>query len=115
VLRARVHTDALIGAGLEIEMIRAVGGGARIDKQMQLKANITELEVIKRNASESSAHGAPANAGDAMRVISHPSQAFAATMESEKHFLADEAALEKFDKAYKQYEKFTGIINNFEK
>ncbi len=111
----RLHTDAFEKAGINIRKLRAVGGGARIDKQLQLKANITGLDIIKSNVSESSALGAASLAGVAMGIISHPSEAFAAVTEKEKHFVPKLKARQCFEGAYKKYFLLNKTINEFEK
>jgi len=110
----RLHTEALNKAGIRIETLRAVGGGARIDKQLQLKANITGLNVIKGNVPESSALGAASFAGFAMGIIKHPSEAFAAITKEEKNFVPHDEAHGNFESAYKRYKALSEKINEFE-
>ncbi len=110
----KLHSNAFAKAGIDISAIRAVGGGAKIDKQLQLKANITGLEVIKGNVTESSALGAAAMAGVAMGAISHPSEAFAAVTKKEKLFKPNEEAVKSFEKAYSRYAALFDKIHDFE-
>lgn len=110
----RLHCDAFKKAGIDIKTIRSVGGGAKLDKQLQLKANITGRYVIRGNVSESSALGAAAMAGVAMGNIEHPSEAFAAVTKKEKRFEPNETAGSGFEKAYKRFVVLSGKIHEFE-
>ena len=110
----RLHADAYGKAGIRIKTLRAVGGGARIDRQLQLKANISGLNIIKGTISESSALGAAAYAGVAMGVLAHPADAFKAAVKQECVFKPDAEALVRFDKAFVRYMELSRIINDFE-
>jgi xylulokinase len=110
----KLHSDALRKAGIDISAIRSVGGGAKIDKQLQLKANITGLIVIKGNVSESSALGAAAMAGVAMGQIKHPSEAFATAAKKEKRFVPQSETKKSFEKAYAKYAALFNKIHDFE-
>lgn len=110
----RLHSDAFKKAGIDLKAVRSVGGGARIDDQLQLKANITGLNVIKGNVSESSALGAAAFAGVAIGIIKHPSEAFATVTHKEKEFVPEKRAGIKFEEAYERYALLFKTIHEFE-
>jgi len=110
----RLHTDAYRKAGIQLKTLRAVGGGARIDRQLALKANITGLNIIKGNVSESSALGAAAYAGVAMGMLAHPSEAYKAVASRERAFETDPVAYEQFNQAFARYERLSRTINDFE-
>lgn len=110
----RQHLDAFGKAGIHIKTLRAVGGGAKLDHQVQMKANITGMDIIKGNVTESSALGAAALAGYGMGIISHPSEAFLAVNDQAKRFEADKAAHQRFEHAYRRYTLFNQTINRFE-
>ena len=110
----RLHSDAFKRAGINVETIRSVGGGARLDKQLKLKANITGLNVIKGNVAEASALGAAAFAAVAMGLISHPSEAFAAAGDKEKQFIPAEVTKHKFEEAFNDYASLFKKIHEFE-
>ena len=110
----RLHADAYGKAGIHLKTLRAVGGGARIDRQLALKANITGLNIIKGNVSESSALGAAAYAGVAMGILTHPSEAYRAVASQENMFRPDPQAFERFGKSFARYERLSRTINDFE-
>lgn len=110
----KLHSDAFKKAGIHINTLRAVGGGARIDRQLQLKANITGLKIIKGSVLESSALGAAAYAGVAMGVLAHPSEAYRAAAANECAFEPDKEAHKRFDIAFSRYQRLSRAINDFE-
>ncbi|MEA4853148.1 MAG: FGGY-family carbohydrate kinase [Christensenella sp.] len=110
----KFHAQAFQNAGMDIHTIRAVGGGAIIDKQLQLKANITGLTVIKGAVSESSAMGAAAYAAVGVNLIENPAQAFSAVREQERVFQPDTTISNRFCNAYEEYRKLSKLIHDFE-
>ena len=110
----KAHADAYQKAGIHLKNLRAVGGGARIDCQLALKANITGLNIIKGYVAESSALGAAAYAGVAMGTLTHPSEAFGAVVRNESVFEPDPEAHQRFQKTFRRYQKLAEAINAYE-
>ena len=111
----KLHLEAYRRAGIEITSIRAVGGGATVDKQLQLKANALGLKVVKGAVAESSAMGAAAYAACGMGALTNPADAYQLVKEKEFEFLPDPAATAEFEKAYARYRDFAYRINDMEK
>ena len=99
----RLHLETLERAGMNIRSLRAVGGGAAIDRQLQLKANITGLTVIKGAVAESSAMGAAAYAAVGVGQLKNPAQAYQMVKAKEAVFVPDEAAHRRFEEAFKKF------------
>jgi len=59
----RINVDSLARAGFHIQRIRAIGGGARSSKWMQLKADITGIPVETTRVTEAGCLGAAFLAG----------------------------------------------------
>lgn len=108
------HTQAFDQAGLHLSRLYAVGGGARVERQLQLKANITGLLIEQGVVSESSAMGAAAYAAVAMGNIKNPAQAFHKIKKQGKVFLPDKEATARFDAAYQNYEMLSQQMHQFE-
>ena len=111
----RLHLEAYARAGIHIDTLRAVGGGATIDKQLQLKANITGLNVVKGAVSESSAFGAAAYAAVAMGELKDPADAYRKIKANEKVFLPDMAAHARFSKMYARYRTLAHTVDKMER
>ena len=110
----RLHLEALERAGIQLRAIRSVGGGATIDSQLQLKANITGLRVVKGAVTESSALGAAAYAACGVGALSNSAQAYYAVREKETVFEPDEAAHARFASQFAQYRRLAYAINGLD-
>lgn len=107
----RLHLEAYERAGIHLKTIRAVGGGATIDRQLQLKANITGLTVVKGAVAESSALGAAAYAAAGMGVLANPAEAYRKVKEKETVFLPDKKAHERFQAQFNKYRQLAYAAN----
>ena len=107
----RLHLEAYERAGIRLKTIRAVGGGATIDRQLQLKANITGLTVVKGAVTESSALGAAAYAATGMGVLSNPAEAYQRVKEKETVFVPDMQAHERFRTQFGKYRQLAYAVN----
>lgn len=110
----KMQLEAFEKAGIQIDTLRAVGGGAAIDKQLQLKANITGKKIIKCSVTEGSAMGAAVYAAIAAGAMDHPGEIKKYTDGKEKVFVPDEEGAKKFEKAYETYRKLAYAINSIE-
>ncbi len=110
-LDLRLQLETFGKAGIKIDAIRAVGGGATIDRQLQLKANVTGVPVIKGHVAESSTLGAAAYAAYGMGLISDPSDAYRALNADEKVFYPDREANERFGGRYGLYRRLAFAVN----
>lgn len=110
----RLHLEAQQRAGIHISAIRAVGGGAAIDSQLQLKANITGLTVVKGAVAESSALGAAAYAAVGIGQIANPADAYQKVKARETVFTPDPAAHARFEAAYRRFRALAYAIHDVE-
>lgn len=110
----RLHQDALANAGIRLKSIRAVGGGAAIDRQLQLKANITGLRVIKGAVAESSALGAAAYAAYGVGALQNPAHAYRVVQAQETVFEPDTAAHARFSPCFEQYRHLAYAIHGLD-
>lgn len=110
----RLHLEAYERAGIRLKSIRAVGGGASIDRQLQLKANITGLTVVKGAVRESSALGAAAYAATGMGVLRNPAEAYHRVKEGEKVFYPDPEAHERFQSQFTKYRQLAYAVNRLD-
>jgi xylulokinase len=60
----RVNLELLKAAGVRIDVLRAIGGGARSKLWLQLKADITGIPVVVPRVTEAAAFGAALLAGE---------------------------------------------------
>ena len=75
-----LNLEYLSRAGVEVEELRAVGGGARSSVWLQLKADLTGKRVVRTDVTEAVCLGAAMLAGVGVGVYSSPAAAVAATV-----------------------------------
>ena len=73
-------------AGVEINRIRAIGGGSRSERWMQIKSDITELPISVIHTSEAASLGVAMLAGCATGVYSSLEEAAAQLIKVRKTF-----------------------------
>jgi xylulokinase len=66
----RLNLDLLKAGGVRIDVLRAIGGGARSPLWLQLKADITGIPVITPRITEAAAFGAALLAGAGVGLFS---------------------------------------------
>lgn len=110
----RMQLEAYEKAGISIDTLRAVGGGAAIDRQLQLKANITGKKIVKCSVTEASAMGAAIFAAIGAKALNSPAECRQFTEMKEKAFLPQKESAEKFEKAYSTYKKLAHAIHDME-
>ncbi|MCI8504600.1 MAG: hypothetical protein HFI67_00225 [Lachnospiraceae bacterium] len=110
----KMQLEAYEKAGIHIDTLRAVGGGSAIDRQLQLKANITGKRIIKCSMTEGAAMGAAVYAAIAQGVMKHPGEIKRYIDGKEKIFVPDPESTEKFEKSYETYRKLAYGIHEME-
>jgi len=97
------HVEGFRKAGIPIERLKVVGGGARSDAWLQLKANITGLEMARSDIHEASAIGAAALCGKAVGLIDDPYKASSLMGLEETRFFPEPEAAQRFQKKFVKY------------
>lgn len=110
----KMQLEAYEKAGIRIDTLRAVGGGSSIDRQLQLKANITGKRIIKCSVTEGAAMGAAVYAAIAAGAMGHPGEIKKYTDRKEKVFVPDPESAKKFEKSYETYRKLAYGIHGIE-
>ncbi len=98
----RVNLDSLEAAGFRIKKLRAIGGGARSERWMQLKADITGLPVETTDVTEAGCLGAAFLAGLGSGVFSSSGDILEIT--KIRHVYEPRTAMKQsYDEAYRKY------------
>jgi xylulokinase len=101
----KVNIEAIERAGITIHELRAVGGGARSDRWLQLKADITGKLVIRLDVTESGCLGAAALAGVAAGVYASCGEALQRLVKLGKHFEPNAANTRMYEEPYAIYKQ----------
>jgi xylulokinase len=99
----RLHIQGLGEAGIHIGKLKAVGGGSQSPSWLQLKANITGLEVIGSDAHEASSMGAAGLCGSALGLLNSPFAVGQAAGVHECVYMPKADAGEAFEEKYARY------------
>ncbi len=94
----RVNLDLLKEGGVQIDTLRAIGGGAKSDQWLQLKADITGIPVVAPEITEAAGFGAALLAGVGVGVYPNAAQAAGAFL----HFRREIQPRPDFQKKYNE-------------
>jgi xylulokinase len=101
----KVNLDLFENAGIHIQEMRAVGGGARSDRWLQLKADITEKPIVRLDVTESGCLGAAIQAGIAAGVYASCNEAMRMIIKLGKYFEPNASNSRKYEELYAVYKR----------
>lgn len=96
------NLDVLVSAGVEFEELRAIGGGAKSARWLQLKADVSGLPVAIPAVTEAAGLGASMLAGKAVGVYQSLEEAVARTVQIKGRYTPGPAAT-LYQKRYELY------------
>jgi xylulokinase len=99
----KINMDLIEQSGVNIQEMRAVGGGARSDRWLQLKADITAKTIVRLDVTESSCLGAAIQAGIAAGVYASCAEAMEMLIRLGKRFEPDYSNRNKYEEMYATY------------
>jgi xylulokinase len=99
----RVNFDLLRAGGVRIDELRAIGGGARSDLWVQLKADILGVPVSVPRVTDAACWGAALLAGVGAGCYSDLGQAVDRALRFDKHFTPDVARQQQYDARFELY------------
>ena len=99
----RVNTDLLRNNGIPINEIRAIGGGARSDYWLHLKANILQIPVLRVKVTDAACWGAAVLAGIGAGVFADAAEAASHSLALDKPIIPDPIRSKVFDEEYALY------------
>jgi xylulokinase len=99
----RVNLDLLKEGGVSIHELRAIGGGARSDLWLQLKADITGIPVVAPRVTEAACWGAALLAGVGAGHFSSAAEAAEEMLQLEQRFEPDPGRTARYASRYALY------------
>jgi len=106
----RTNLEALKEAGLEVQRLHAIGGGAKSDSWLQSKADILGVDLHALSVSEAGCLGAAMLAGTAIGVFPSLQDAVDQLVSVRKVFEPREEKRGPYDKAFAVYRKIYPAI-----
>lgn len=101
----KVNLEAFEKAGITIREMRAVGGGARSDRWLQLKADITGKPIVRLEVTEAGCLGAAVLAGVAAGVYASGPEALRAVVKLGKTFDPSPITTRMYEEPYAIYKQ----------
>jgi xylulokinase len=98
-----LNLRSLAAAGVNVDRLRATGGGSRSDAWLQLKADITGREVVTLNVSEAGCLAGAMLGGVALGVWDGLGEATDALVREDRTFEPDAAEHERYSEVYETY------------
>lgn len=102
-MEIRANIELLREAGVEVRELKAIGGGARSDYWLRLKADVFGRPVAALDVTEAGGLGAALLAGLAIGEYKSPEEAVAATVKTRKRYLPDKRRKEFYERRLKAY------------
>ena len=99
----RENLEALRGIGLEVASVRSLGGGAKSDLWLQIKADVTGCPVERPAVTEAGALGAAMLAMVGVGAFPSLAEASAAVVRVESVFRPDPPAVARYEGPYARY------------
>jgi xylulokinase len=99
----RLNLDVLRAGGVRIEVLRAIGGGARSARWLQLKADVTGIPVVAPRVIEAAALGAALLAGLGVGLYPSAAEASERCLHLAETYLPDPARHARYTRQYELY------------
>ena len=104
-MELRLNLDILQKGGIAISELRAIGGGAKSESWLQLKADVTNIPVAAPQVTEAAGMGAAILAGVAAGVFNNPQSAVDAHLQIKKVYTPNPETKALYDQRYESYLK----------
>jgi len=101
----RVNLEFLEKSGIKVEVLHAIGGGAKSEKWLQIKADITGKRFISLEIPDAGCLGAAILAGKGTGIYKSFEEAVQKLIKYKKIFSPQEEKREKYEKKYRTYKK----------
>lgn len=104
------NIECLESAGVKINQLRAVGGGAKSDIWLQIKADIMNIPIFTLNNDEAGSMGTVMLAGTAIGVYSSLEDAAGRLVKLKKEFLPHKETHEIYKEKYQKYKRMYRMV-----
>jgi len=101
----KLNIESMEDAGIRIDEIRAVGGGAKSEKWLQMKADVFGKTVFSLEVSEAACLGAAILAGTAGGVYSSVDEGVSIAVRGKDTYYPDPSMIEQYREKYELYKK----------
>ena len=106
----RCNLDALSAAGVRIDEIRAVGGGARSPLWLQIRADVTGRRITTLDLAEAGTIGAAVLAGTATGIFSSVNEGYGRLVRPGRTYEPDLRRQAIYDRKYERYRRLYDLL-----
>lgn len=106
----RLNIEKLSEAGIQIESIRATGGGASSEIWLQIKADILKKPIVSLGAAQSGTLGCIMLAGVACGMYKSMEEAESIFVRLNKTYYPNEIMSKKYDELYEKYKNVYSLV-----
>jgi xylulokinase len=111
----KLNLDILQEAGVEVEEFRAIGGGAKSDFWLQMKADMYRRPVVRLAVSEGASLGMAIAAGLAAGVYDSATEAAEQLIGREAVFTPDPHRSDYYDRRLEQYRELYPLLKQWQR
>jgi xylulokinase len=101
----RLNLDLLMAGGVQIHVLRAIGGGAKSPLWLQLKADITGIPVVTPKITEAAGFGAALLAGVGAGIFPSATEAAARFLQLTNEYLPDPVRQNAYTRQFELYQQ----------
>jgi len=109
-LEIKLNLHLMKEAGMEVKELRAIGGGAKSEKWLQLKADIFDREVVSLDVSEAASLGVAMLAGVAVGEYKDVQEAVELLVKEKKRFFPNREKVEQYEEKFEKYRKLYPLL-----
>jgi xylulokinase len=109
----KINIECLEDAGVQIETMRAIGGGSKSEKWLQMKADVFDKPVYSLQVSEAASLGAAILAGKSINVYSSPGEAVDQVVKTKRCFEPSAHMTEQYEEKYQKYKELYKSLKQF--
>jgi xylulokinase len=109
----KINIECLEDAGVRIEMMRAIGGGSKSEKWLQMKADVFGKPVYSLQVSEAASLGAAILAGKSINVYSSLGEAVDLLVKPNRCFEPNPHMTGQYEEKYQKYKALYKSLKQF--
>ncbi|MEW6510952.1 MAG: FGGY-family carbohydrate kinase [Bacteroidota bacterium] len=111
-MEMRLNVELLAAGGIRIRRFRAIGGGAKSPRWMQIKADIMNRPVVVPEVTEAACLGAAIMAGVGTGIYRSAEEAVRATVRTARTFRPRPSRVRRYDRLFLRYRELFPAMQN---
>ena len=109
-LELKLNMHLMREAGMEVNELRAIGGGAKSEKWLQLKADVFDREVLSLDVSEAASLAMAMLAGVAVGEYKDVQEAVGLLVKEKKRFFPNKEKVRRYEEMFEKYRKLYPLM-----